>query len=193
MSKHKRKINKLLELLKNSKDTCSKEVRNTYLKELYDMTYNHLLIVAGAYLVDKSEREDVVNAAYMKALHYIKSCDTEKDGYNWLCKIVQNIAYDFNKQKKPVEAYTDEVRMKEEENVDEVFEESAEKGELYEAIKILPEIEQKMIYYRYWEDMTYDEIAEKLELKRTAVYDTIKRSIKKISEKIMKNPKNRNL
>lgn len=193
MSKHKRKINKLLELLKNSKDTCPKEVRNTYLKELYDMTYNHLLIVAGAYLVDKSEREDVVNAAYMKALQYIKSYDTEKDGYNWLCKIVQNIAYDFNKQKKPVESYTDKVYTQEEKKVDELFEVWIEISELYETINLLPKIEQKMIYYRYWEDMTYNEIAEKLGIKRTVVYDTIKRSIKKISEKIMKDPKNRNL
>ena len=34
----------------------------------------------------------------MKLFKNIGSFDKDKDGYNWMCKIVQNCAYDINKK-----------------------------------------------------------------------------------------------
>ncbi len=85
------KVNKLLNRIKTGQKDA--------FEELYNCTYNHLKVVALNYLADSSDLDDVLNDSYLKAYKYCSSVDMSKDGYNWLCKIVQNTAYDYNKQK----------------------------------------------------------------------------------------------
>lgn len=178
MSKRERKINELLTRLKGG-DKAS-------FKELFDCTYNHLESVAACYLTDKTEAEDVVMTAYAKIFRYVGSVDTRRNGYGWMCKIVQNTAYDFNEKQyqtislEAVLSKPEIIRRKDSLLLDEWL----EKGDLYEAIESLSSTEQEIVYYRYWEELSYEDIAERMNMKKTTVYDALKRIVKIISEKI---------
>ena len=89
MSTLRGEVNKLLSGIKAGKED-SKE-------KLFELTYNHLKIIARCYVHNKNDIEDVLQIAYLKVFRYINAIDVSKDGYNWLCKIVQNEAYRFGK------------------------------------------------------------------------------------------------
>ena len=90
MSKYRHRINALLLEIKNG--DISK------VAELYEETYNHLIVIALINLNNKNDSEDVLHETYCRVIEYIHSFNALKDGYNWLCRIVQNVARDFNKR-----------------------------------------------------------------------------------------------
>ncbi len=51
-------------------------------------------------------------------------------------------------------------------------------------MQVLKEKEKKIIYYRYWEELSYDEIAQRLDMKKTTVYDTEQRILAMVNVKI---------
>ena len=91
MSKIGAEVNRILREIKLKKQDA--------FEHLIAITYNHLKVVAFNYLKDKNDVEDVVNETYLRVNSYIDSADLEKDGYNWICKIVQNLCYDFKSKR----------------------------------------------------------------------------------------------
>ena len=90
MFNDRRKLNKLLLEIK-----CGDKSK---IDDIFDLTFNHLKFVALHYLFNKREFKDALCEAYYRTLKYINSFNILKDGYNWLCRIVQNVANDMNKQ-----------------------------------------------------------------------------------------------
>ena len=90
MSRSRREINALL--------TAIKKGNKLKQQELHDKTVNKLKVVALTYAEDKNDWEDIVNESYFKAIKYIHTFKEYMDGYNWLCKIVENVARNFNAQ-----------------------------------------------------------------------------------------------
>ena len=88
MSILRNEVNKILKGIKEG--DVSKQ------QELIESTCNFLKVISYKYLYNKDDVEDVVMEAYMKVYRSIDSCDLSLDGYNWICKIVENTAYDFN-------------------------------------------------------------------------------------------------
>lgn len=169
MSKLGVKVNNLISEIKNGNSSS--------FKELYDTTYNHLKIVAYNYLFDSSDIEDVLNETYLKISLYINSADEKKDGYNWMCKIVQNIAYNFNNKRQVVVPINKiENRMFFYEIDDSIIENS----QLYKIIQTFDASEQKIVYLRFWEDLSLREIAQKTGIKKSTVNKRIKSLLKKI-------------
>ena len=92
MSKYRKEVNKYLQGFQNGD--------RSQLGKVFDVTANHLCAVAYKYLTNKSYCDDVVSDAFCKVLQYISSFNMEQDGYNWLCKIVEKIAYTYNEKEK---------------------------------------------------------------------------------------------
>ena len=98
MSILRTEVNKILIKIKKG-DEESKNV-------LFEKTYNHLKTIAYPYVRNKDDVEDVLVEAYLRMYQYVSSFDPKKDGYNWMCKIVQNVARDWDKgffQSVPIE------------------------------------------------------------------------------------------
>ena len=66
-------------------------------EDLYKLTYNHMKSVALLYLTNKSLCEDVVEDTYVKVFKYYYSYQIGSDGYNWMCKAAEHIAFNYNK------------------------------------------------------------------------------------------------
>ena len=144
--------------------------KNGALERLHNATYNHLRIVAFNYLADPSDVEDVLNDTYFKVSRYIHSADVNKDGYNWMCKIVQNIAYDYNSQH---EVFTPINKIESKSLFYEIDDILIEKDRVLQIIKTMHEETQKLIYFKFWEDLSYEEIARKMGMKKPTVYKRI--------------------
>ncbi len=172
MSVWKHEINRILLRIQQG-DERSKEV-------LFENTYNHLKAIARRYLRDKNDVEDVLSNAYLKVFRSIHSFDKTKDGYNWLCKIVQNEAYDFNK--KTLDYLPIEEEIVGVEQID--FTESlSQADEIWRWLKEYSQADQRMIYLKFWEDYSYAEIAKILGMKKSNVHKRVSKIIKEILQK----------
>lgn len=170
----------------------AKEVNNYLIKikhgdvsqiePLFDITAMHLLCVAKFYLANKSLANDVVSDAFIKVLSYIDTYDTAQDGYNWLCKITQNLAYDYNKKEAKV-ACSEQQFVQKVEDVD--FNHAFDDLDFRMLIDGLDETDQYIAYKRFVECRTFQDIGQELDLSKTAIY----LRVKKICKLIEKNSK----
>ena len=90
MSLLRGEVNRILKKLKSG--------NNAMMQELYQVTANHLKVIAYQYIFNKNDWEDVLMETYIRVQKYIQTFNDEKDGYNWLCRIVENIAHDMNRK-----------------------------------------------------------------------------------------------
>lgn len=173
MSKFRNEINHILLSIRRG-DNSKKQL-------LCEKTYNHLKVIALKYAARKEDYEDILLEAYIRIFQYIKSVDFNKDGYNWMCKIVQNVAYDFNKSLSPSES-----AISENEGfyfLDDILE---NRNILYEIMKNLSLHDQKLLYLRFWEGLSYSEIAKEVNGKKSSVHKHILILIEKINQNLKK-------
>ena len=150
---------------------------------LYEATYKHLRLVAYNYLCDKNDVEDVLIEAYFRIYKYIKSANLSKDGFNWMCKIVQNVAFDFNRQREvsvPISVMENKKLFYEIEDF--ALADSA----FINLVKEFDTLDQQLMYLRFYEDYTYEEIAKMKNMKKATVYKRIKSLMKKIEKEVKK-------
>lgn len=169
MSKFRLEINRLLNKIKKG-DKLKQQI-------LFDTTYNHLKIIALMYAKDKNDYEDILLESYLRAFKYINNFDSKKDGYNWLCKIVENVSYDYNNKVEITEPLVGKL----EKNLfnERYFE---ERDVLISEIIKLPIYEQKLLYMKFWENYSYSEIAEILKSKKSTIHRQTTSIIKKLME-----------
>ncbi len=148
MSYLRTKINPLLLAIKEG-DKSKRQA-------LYDETYYHLKKVAGHYAVNKDDWEDILMDAYAKAFRYIYSFNEKADGYNWLCKIVQNVANDYNRKVVVTEA----LENAESELVFTMSPGIETKIAMYQEIEKFSARDKKIIYLRFWEGRALGDIAK---------------------------------
>ncbi|MCH5147481.1 MAG: RNA polymerase sigma factor [Clostridiales bacterium] len=166
---------------------CAKEV-NEYLcaikqgdkakfKQLFELISRRILGVARYYLVDKSYCEDVVSEVFQKVYLYIDSYDESKDGYNWICRIAENTAYDFNFKSSQNSDNTDPVPALPE---SELLEDAEKRVDLFRAIDKLDPESRELINLHYFLGDSYSEIGKKFHISKVAV----KKKIDKILSKL---------
>ncbi len=170
-------VNKLIKDIQSGIDKC---------EDLYSATYNHLEVVALNYLFYKKDVEDVLSEAYCRVFKYVKSADTTRNCYGWMCRIVQRVAYEYNGSHKVTEEIDN---ISESALFCDIEDYVSEKSDLLAALQTLSSADQKLMYLRFWEDLTYEEIAKRLGLKKNAVYKRIK-TVLKIIKKILNHKSN---
>lgn len=171
-------INKLLLQIKMG-DEDSKN-------HLFEFTYNHLIIVARKYLNDKNNLEDVVANAYLRAFEYVASFNPEKDGYNWLCKIVQNLCFDYNKQECKWISIDCAFGIATDIDIENQLE---QKDTIAKYLAGYTELDRQFIYLRFWEDRSFSEIAHLTGAKKSYVHKRVSKILKEILKKAEKEKK----
>ncbi|MCM1438968.1 MAG: sigma-70 family RNA polymerase sigma factor [Roseburia sp.] len=180
MSKFRKEINSILCSLQ--KGDKSKQ------QELFNSTYNNLKIIALKYVIDKNDYEDVLMDAYLKIFKYIASFNNKYDGYNWICKIVQNVAYGYNKNYMPSISldgisFTKILGSK----VNEI----ADKDEILSVLCKLTEYEQRLIYLRYYEELSFSEMAKIIGKGKSTIHKQLSGIHDKINDLLKNGGRNR--
>ena len=171
MSKYAKEVNKCLTKIKRG-DASQYEI-------LFDLTWNHLSVVAKHYLNNTFHSDDVVMEAYERVMKYISSYKEGLDGYNWLCKITEMVAYSYNKK----EAVFDNAKTIESDEASDDFTESIElKTDLDNIIDRLDSESRTVIICYFYLDMTYEEIGKRVGKTKSAICKQIKSLLKEIKD-----------
>ncbi len=139
-------------------------------KDLIDLTYPRLKIIALTYAKDKNDWEDILSEAYYKAFRYIGSYDCSQNGYNWLCKIVQNVAYNFNEKANFCVSLDSAVEVDALTATEAVL---IDKNALLLEMQRLSKEDRRLLYVKFWENRTYREIAKMLNSNKTTVHKRV--------------------
>ena len=165
-------VNKILIRIKKGEE----ESKNV----LFEKTYNHLKRIAYPYVRNKADVEDVLVDAYLRIFQYVSTFDPKQDGYNWMCKIVQNVAWDWSKQYSQEMPFDDIAPSSQIIETEELI---ADKDEVERWLQPYSERDRKMMYLRFWENRTIEEIATALEMKKSNVHKRISKILKEILQK----------
>lgn len=174
MSILKDNVNKIIKKIKKGKSEA--------FKELHDATYCHLKFVAFNYLADANDIEDVLNETYFRIYMYVQSADTERDGYNWMCRIVQHLCYDYN-EKRGVCDFSD--RISRNKLFYDIEDTVIDNSQLYMTMQNLDCSDREILYLTYWEGMSLTEIARKTNLPKSSIYKRLTTLLKDIKEKLL--------
>ena len=162
-------------------------------KQLFELISRRILGVARYYLVDKSYCEDVVSEVFQKVYLKIDTYDESKDGYNWICRIAEYTAYDFN------DKTANDINYISSRNVDntdsvavtqgtELLDNVERRTDLFRAIDKLDPESRELIYLYYFLGDSYSEIGKKFHISKVAV----KKKIDKILSKLKIYIENKN-
>jgi RNA polymerase sigma-70 factor (ECF subfamily) len=174
----------LIEEFLNGSDLSFEILVKKYLKPVYNFIY-HLMNDLG--VVD-----DLTQITFLKAWKNVRRFDLEKDFKVWLFAIAKNTVYDYWKKKKtlPFALFENEDGSNKLENVaedkilpDEVLMRMEMSGELETKLKLLNEKYRLILFMRYSNDFSLNEIAEILNLP----YNTIKSRHKRALDALKKS------
>ena len=151
---------------------------DTYaLDELFCITGRMLLFMAKKYLLDNSYAEDLVSETYLKVAKSAEGFDPKHNGLNWLYKIVKNGALNYNMRNKT----HDSVEL--DENIGKEFaDEWLDTILVKSAVDSLNDCDKEIIYLRFWEGYSIQEIAHKIGKPLSTTHDTLKRICKQLKK-----------
>lgn len=151
----------------------------SFVEPLFNLTATHLLVIARMYLNNKSLDEDVVSTVFVRLLTYISSFDPAQDGFNWLCKITQNLAYSFNDKQSSVLRLEKAFAKRMEENCPvDVFADV----DFFILLDKLDETDKLVIYKRFYENKTMKQIGREFNVSKVAIFQRLKRICKDIEK-----------
>lgn len=166
--------------------------------ELVNRHYRRVLRVAFGLLKNTADAEDVVQDAFARVHVRLNAFEGSSAFYTWLYRIVVNLSIDLMRRRRRErrvdidnEPARDALRHGEEElwpRYDDTHPaESAERKQLSEqlnrAFADLPEIHQAVLLLRELEGLSYDEIAETLNIKKGTVMSRLFHARRSLQER----------
>ncbi|NOR13493.1 MAG: sigma-70 family RNA polymerase sigma factor [Candidatus Aminicenantes bacterium] len=115
--------------------------------------------VALAFVHNHQDALDLSPEAFIKAFRKIKKFDTERPFFPWFYRILKNLCIDHYKHRRRLnEVPLENVRVLEVEHEDREM-----KKALWKGIDELPDEQKEIIVLRYFQQLSYQEIAEILD------------------------------
>jgi RNA polymerase sigma-70 factor (ECF subfamily) len=115
--------------------------------------------VALAFVHNHQDALDISQEAFIRAFRKIKKFDTKRPFFPWFYRILKNICIDHYKHRRRLnEVPLEDVRVLEAEHEDKEM-----KKALWKGIDELPHEQKEIIVLRYFQQLSYQEIAELLD------------------------------
>ncbi|GIX40845.1 MAG: RNA polymerase sigma factor [Leptospiraceae bacterium] len=166
---------------------------------LIEPYYERLFIKAYSIVKEENDAKDILQEALISAFLALPKFKKESNIYTWLYKIVVNKAFDFIKSKKreysyinpDINPYSENLKifLENEQNI----EEKGEQNELYEylisTIESLEDKYKEILKMRYFDGLTYEEIAEIKQIKLGTVKSRIHKAKELLKQKLIKEGK----
>lgn len=132
--------------------------------QLYKMYSKEMYNVALRILHQKEDAEDIMQNAFIAAFSQIQNVRNESGFKAWLKRITINKAIDEYKKRTKIIITETENFIELSDNFVEINEETIQPKTIVENIAKLPEIQQLLIELFYFQELTHQEIAEKLSI-----------------------------
>jgi len=166
--------------------------------ELIKPYYERLYLKAYSIVKDKNEAKDVLQDAFISAYLALPKFKKESNIYTWLYRIVVNKALDHLKSKKREANYVNPdinpyAEMEKSLFLEEKIQQKQEQNELYEyLIYIIDKLDYKykeMIIMRYFDGLTYEEIAEIKAIRLGTVKSRLHKAKELLKKELLKEKK----
>lgn len=142
---------------------------------IYETVGKVMFAVAGIYLSDRADIEEVVQESLMIIVRKAQKFRENKNAYAWIMKIVENTAKNkiaYNNKRKTVSL--EEVRT---------YSEISDDGLLfYDVLGQLKDNERKVIYYIFWCGLTLTETAKVLGKPKSSTKYLLDKTLEKIKD-----------
>lgn len=136
------------------------------------------------------DADDVIQNTFIKVYKGIKKFKKESKLYTWLYRIATNEAITFiNKKKRTANAFSEE-GIEDLENTlkaDDYFDGDEIELALIKAIEILPQRQKEVFRLRYYDEMSYKDIAEVLSISVGSLKASYHHAVKKIESYLIDN------
>jgi len=137
----------------------------------------------------REDAEDITQEALYQAWRTWNQVDPEAAGgyVKWCYRIAHNLSIDTLRKKKPRSAEEDEIDRAADTKTlrpEEVYEHRVQAGQVQDSIQSLDEKYREVLILRYQEELSYEKIAEILELPVSTIETRIHRAKKMLREKL---------
>lgn len=154
------------------------------MREFFEQEYKKceksLFLVAVAYLHNTEDAEDALQEAALSAYRAIDSLKNKEYFKTWMTRIVINKCKNFIKSRHFTEELND--------NINAFYEINTDDFEILDAICKMKRDSALYITLKFYNDMTYDEMAKSLMLPVSTVKHRTKKALSEL-EKILKGEK----
>ncbi|MDR0817202.1 MAG: sigma-70 family RNA polymerase sigma factor [Clostridiales Family XIII bacterium] len=158
-------------------------------EELYSLNIGAIIYHTNSLLDDKNAVEDVVQEIAVKLFSGIRRLKSPEAFKSWLYRMIANTCYDYNVKHK-AERYAadidDYAESLADEHTDSAPEDALDQKDVNETvnaiIRSLPELQQRTLILYYYDDMSYRDIAQALNVTVSTVSTNLLRARKKMKE-----------
>lgn len=151
-------------------------------REYYDTVFKYLFCLTH----DKELSEDLVQETFVRMIKNIDKFEGKSKLSSWLCEIAKNLWIDYiRKNKRKVELNeNEELNIQSEQNIENEYIEREDENKVFEKIKALDEISQKIMYLRVKGEMSFKEIGDILDKSENWARVTFYRAKQKVKEEM---------
>jgi len=132
--------------------------------------------LALRYTQDKNQAEDLTQETFLRAYQNLASYDRSKPAGPWLCTIAANLCRNWLRDNRELPFdFTEENILPTNSGPEELYLQQESETELLQALEKLPLIYREVLLLRHVGELSYDEIAEALNLEMSIVKNRLYR------------------
>ncbi len=148
--------------------------------------YQHRLYqVVRRQLPSHEDADDVLQNTFLKIFRHLDGFEGRSELYTWMYRIAQNEVYNFTKRNAKMKWVTLENHEEKREEPHLNAEELAHSLEV--AVNGLPQRQQMVFRMRYYDELSYKQMAEILKLTEGALKASFHHAVKRIEEELKAN------
>jgi RNA polymerase sigma-70 factor (ECF subfamily) len=170
----------LVDRFRKGEESAFNEIANRYKERIY--------WTARRFVNDHQDADDIVQQVLWKAYEGLKHFRSDSGVFTWLYRIAVNTSLNAVRKNKVRELLRFdelvETESPESERPDEVLEQEEERSLIEEAVGRLPEKQRSVFVLRYYEQLSYDEIAAILKTSVGGLKANYFHAVKKIEEHV---------
>lgn len=147
---------------------------------LYDLTAQRLVRYATTISGSQHDAEDAVQAALVKVTTRPENLCSADRPWHYLLRMVRNEALVILRRKKrwsPISSLTDLITR----SLVDSLEREDESREVWRALRVLPPEQSEVVVLKIWEDMTFAEIGDLLEITGSTAASRYRYAIEKLA------------
>ena len=155
--------------------------------KLYDIYYPKIYRYIYWRINNKEDVEDLTEQVFLNVWQGLKKYRFKGIPFiSWLYRIAHNLVVDFYRTKKETFELKDKILISEKTSPEDVLQKKFQQKRLISAIKNLTDIQQQIIYFKFFDDLTNKEISHIVRKSEGAVRVIQCRALKSL-RKILKN------
>jgi RNA polymerase sigma factor (sigma-70 family) len=150
------------------------------------LAYQHRLYqVVRRQVSSHEDADDVLQNTFLKVFRHLDGFEGRSEFYTWMYRIAQNEVFNFVKKNNKMKLVTLENHVEKQEEPHLDSDHLARSLEI--AVHGLPERQQMVFRMRYYDELSYKQMAEILKVTEGALKASFHHAVKKIEEELKSN------